>query len=158
MNYNIELNYGSICRRFKELKEEYENLVHVVRNEVIEDLKAARAQGDLSENADYDAARDKQAQVESRIKELEHMIRNAEIISEKKGAKNVRLGSTVTIEDLDTNERMTFTIVGTVEADPLNGKVSNATPLAEAILEQKAGDIVTIEVDEPYQVKIVEIK
>lgn len=142
----------------KELKEEYENLVHVVRNEVIEDLKAARAQGDLSENADYDAARDKQAQVESRIKELEHMIRNAEIISEKKGAKNVRLGSTVTIEDLDTNERMTFTIVGTVEADPLNGKVSNATPLAEAILEQKAGDIVTIEVDEPYQVKIVEIK
>ena len=142
----------------KELKEEYENLVHVVRNEVIEDLKAARAQGDLSENADYDAARDKQAQVESRIKELEHMIRNAEIISEKKGAKNVRLGSTVTIEDLDTNERMTFTIVGTVEADPLNGKVSNATPLAEAILEQKAGDIITIEVDEPYQVKIVEIK
>lgn len=142
----------------KELKEEYDNLVHVVRNEVIEDLKAARAQGDLSENADYDAARDKQAQVESRIKELEHMIRNAEIISEKKGAKNVRLGSTVTIEDLDTNERMTFTIVGTVEADPLNGKVSNATPLAEAILEQKAGDIVTIEVDEPYQVKIVEIK
>ena len=68
------------------------------------------------------------------------------------------MGSTVTIEDLYTNERMTFTIVGTVEADPLNGKVSNATPLAEAILEQKAGDIVTIEVDEPYQVKIVEIK
>lgn len=142
----------------KELKEEYENLVHVVRNEVIEDLKAARAQGDLSENADYDAARDKQAQVESRIKELEHMIRNAEIISEKKGAKNVRLGSTVTIEDLETNEQMTFTIVGTVEADPLNGKVSNATPLAEAILEQKVGSTVTVDVDEPYNVKIIEIK
>lgn len=142
----------------KELKEEYDNLVHVVRNEVIEDLKAARAQGDLSENADYDAARDKQAQVESRIKELEHMIRNAEIISEKKGAKNVRLGSTVTIEDLDTHERNTFTIVGTVEADPLNGKVSNATPLAEAILEQKVGSVVTVEVDEPYEVKIIEIK
>ena len=139
----------------KELKEEYDNLVHVVRNEVIEDLKAARAQGDLSENADYDAARDKQAQVESRIKELEHMIRNAEIISEKKGAKNVRLGSTVTIEDLDTHERNTFTIVGTVEADPLNGKVSNATPLAEAILEQKVGSVVTVEVDEPYEVKII---
>ena len=142
----------------KELKEEYDNLVHVVRNEVIEDLKAARAQGDLSENADYDAARDKQAQVESRIKELEHIIRNAEIISEKKGAKNVRLGSTVTIEDLDTHERNTFTIVGTVEADPLNGKVSNATPLAEAILEQKVGSVVTVEVDEPYEVKIIEIK
>ena len=78
----------------KELKEEYENLVHVVRNEVIEDLKAARAQGDLSENADYDAARDKQAQVEARIKELEHMIRNAEVISENRGTSYVRLGST----------------------------------------------------------------
>ena len=142
----------------KELKEEYENLVHVVRNEVIEDLKAARAQGDLSENADYDAARDKQAQVETRIKELEHMIRNAEVISENRGTSYVRLGSTVTVEPMDTHEKITFTIVGTVEADPLNGKVSNATPLAEAILEKKVGTVVTVEVDEPYDVKIVEIK
>ena len=142
----------------KELKEEYENLVHVVRNEVIEDLKAARAQGDLSENADYDAARDKQAQVEARIKELEHMIRNAEVISENRGTSYVRLGSTVTVEHMDTHEKITFTIVGTVEADPLNGKVSNATPLAEAILEKKVGTVVTVEVDEPYDVKIVEIK
>ena len=142
----------------KELKEEYENLVHVVRNEVIEDLKAARAQGDLSENADYDAARDKQAQVEARIKELEHMIRNAEVISENRGTSYVRLGSTVTVEPMDTHEKITFTIVGTVEADPLNGKVSNATPLAEAILEKKVGTVVTVEVDEPNDVKIVEIK
>ena len=142
----------------KELKEEYDNLVHVVRNEVIEDLKAARAQGDLSENADYDAARDKQAQVEARIKELEHMIRNAEVISENRGTSDVRLGSTVTVEPMDTHEKITFTIVGTVEADPLNGKVSNATPLAEAILEKKVGTVVTVEVDEPYDVKIVEIK
>ena len=142
----------------KELKEEYENLVHVVRNEVIEDLKAARAQGDLSENADYDDARDKQAQVEARIKELEHMIRNAEVISENRGTSYVRLGSTVTVEPMDTHEKITFTIVGTVEADPLNGKVSNATPLAEAILEKKVGTVVTVEVDEPYDVKIVEIK
>ena len=142
----------------KELKEEYEILVHVVRNEVIEDLKAARAQGDLSENADYDAARDKQAQVEARIKELEHMIRNAEVISENRGTSYVRLGSTVTVEPMDTHEKITFTIVGTVEADPLNGKVSNATPLAEAILEKKVGTVVTVEVDEPYDVKIVEIK
>ena len=142
----------------KELKEEYQNLVHVVRNEVIEDLKAARAQGDLSENADYDAARDKQAQVEARIKELEHMIRNAEVISENRGTSYVRLGSTVTVEPMDTHEKITFTIVGTVEADPLNGKVSNATPLAEAILEKKVGTVVTVEVDEPYDVKIVEIK
>ena len=142
----------------KELKDEYDNLVHVVREEVIEDLKAARAQGDLSENADYDAARDKQAQVESRIKELDYMIKNAEIISERKGTKYVRLGSTVTIQEMDTKNKSTFTIVGSVEADPLNGKLSNATPLAEAILEQKVDSIVTVEVDEPYKVKIIEIK
>ena len=142
----------------KELKEEYENLVHVVRNEVIEDLKAARAQGDLSENADYDAARDKQAQVESRIKELEYMIKNAAIISERKGTKYVRLGSTVTLQEMDTKHKLTYTIVGSVESDPLNGKLSNETPLASAILEQKVDSIVTVEVDKPYKVKILEIK
>ena len=142
----------------QELKDEYDNLVHVVRNEVIEDLKAARAQGDLSENADYDAARDKQAQVEARIKELEHMISNASIISGRKGTKYVRLGSTVEIQELDTKRKSTYTIVGTVEADPINGKLSNATPLASAILEHKVDDIVEVDVDEPYKVKIIEIK
>lgn len=140
-----------------DLQEELHNLVHVVRNEVIEDLKAARAQGDLSENADYDAARDRQAQVEARIKELEHMIRNAEIISEKKGAKFVRLGSTVELKELDTNNTLVYTIVGSVEADPLNGKLSNVTPLAEAILDKKVGAVVTVEVAQPYDVKIVKI-
>lgn len=142
----------------KELKSEYDDLVHNVRNEVIEDLKAARAQGDLSENADYDAARDKQARVEARIKELEYMIKNASIISEKKGVKSVRLGSTVTILELDTNTKSTFTIVGSVEADPLHGKLSNESPLAAAILEKKVDSISTVDVDQPYQVKIVEIR
>ena len=89
----------------QDLKNELETLVHVTRNEVIEELKAARAQCDLSENADYDAARDRQAQVESRIKELEHTIRNAEVITEVKSTKFVRLGSTVEIEELDTKEK-----------------------------------------------------
>ena len=142
----------------KDLKKEYDELVHTTRNEVIEDLKAARAQGDLSENADYDAARDKQAQVEARIKELEYMIKNASIISEKKGVKSVRLGSTVTILELDSNTKSTFTIVGSVEADPLNGKLSNASPLAAAILDKKVDSVATVEVDKPYQVKIIEIK
>jgi len=141
----------------QDLKDEYDNLVHVVRNEVIEDLKAARAQGDLSENADYDAARDRQAQVESRIKELEIMIRNASLISERKGTKYVRLGSTVKIEELDTHNILKYSIVGSVEADPLNGKLSNATPLAQAILEQRVGSTVTVDVDKPYDVKILEI-
>ena len=142
----------------KDLKKEYDVLVHQTRNEVIEDLKAARAQGDLSENADYDAARDKQAKVEARIKELEYMIKNSSIISEKKGVKSVRLGSTVTILEIDTKAKQTFTIVGSVEADPLNGKLSNASPLAAAILEKKVDAVCTVDVDNPYQVKIVEIK
>lgn len=141
----------------KELKDEYETLVHHTRDEVIEELKAARAQGDLSENADYDAARDRQAQVESRIKELEVMIRNAEIITSKKSTKTVKIGSTVEIQELDSKQKLTFTIVGSVEADPLNGKLSNVTPLAEAIMNQKVGSEVTVLVDEPYDVKILKI-
>ena len=140
-----------------ELKRELETLIHVTRNEVIEELKAARAQGDLSENADYDAARDHQAQVESRITQLEHMVRNAEIISETRSTKFVRLGSTVTIEELDTGEKETYTIVGSVESDPLNGKLSNVTPLAEAIIDKKVGSVVTVNCDAPYEVKILKV-
>ena len=140
-----------------DLKKELETLIHVTRNEVIEELKAARAQGDLSENADYDAARDHQAQVESRIKELEYMIRNAEIINEKRSTKYVRLGSTVELLELDTNETDVYTIVGSVEADPLNGKLSNVTPLAEAIIDKKVGSVVTVNCDAPYEVKILKV-
>lgn len=142
----------------QDLKNELETLVHVTRNEVIEELKAARAQGDLSENADYDAARDRQAQVESRIKELEHTIRNAEVITEVKSTKFVRLGSTVEIEELDTKEKHIYTIVGTTEADPLNGKLSNVTPLAEAIINQRVGSTVKVDAKIPYEVKIIKVQ
>lgn len=141
----------------KDLQDEYDNLVHVVKAEVIEELKAARAQGDLSENADYDAARDRQAQTESRIMELEHMIKNAEVINESRSTKYVRLGSTVEIQELDTKKKLTYTIVGSVESDPLNGKLSNETPLAEAILDQKVGSTVTVNSKIPYDVKICKI-
>ncbi|MDO4500618.1 MAG: transcription elongation factor GreA [Erysipelotrichaceae bacterium] len=141
----------------QDLKNELETLIHVTRNEVIEDLKAARAQGDLSENADYDAARDRQAQVESRIKQLEHMIRNAEIISESRSTKFVRLGSTVELLEVDTNKTLTYTIVGSVEADPLNGKLSNVTPLAEAIIDQRVGSTVSVDAKIPYEVKIIKV-
>ena len=142
-----------------ELNREYENLIHVVRQEVIEELKAARAQGDLSENADYDAARDKQARVEARIRDLEVMLKNIELIDDKKGGTRVvKLGSTVTVKDLELNEEETFTIVGSVEADPLNGKLSNVTPLAMAILDKKINSVVTVHVEEPYDVQIISIK
>ena len=141
----------------QDLKNELDELIHVTRDEVIEELKSARAQGDLSENADYDAARDHQAQVESRIKELEHMIRNAVVINESKSTKYVRLGSTVEIEELDTKKKITYTIVGSVEADPLSGKLSNVTPLAEAIMDQRIGTVVTVNSTIPYDVKIIKI-
>ncbi len=140
----------------EELNNELNNLVHVVRLEVIEDLRAARAQGDLSENADYDAARDRQAQVESRILQLENMLKNVEIIEEG-SSKVVRLGSTVKVEDLSTGIVSVYAIVGSVESDPLNGKLSNVTPLAAAILDKRAGSVVEVQVDEPYKVKILEI-
>ena len=149
----------------EELHAELENLVHVVRPEVIIELQEARAQGDLSENADYDAAREHQAQVEGRIRELEAMIKNAEIISEvdnaedKKKKNVVKLGSTVKILDLSDNQEVTFNIVGTIEADPFNGKLSNTTPLAEVIMDHKVGDVCTARrVQEPYDVKILESK
>ena len=134
-----------------ELLKEQDNLIHVVRDEVIRELQEARAQGDLSENADYDAARDRQA-----------MIANAEIISEDKKAatkKTVSLGSTVTILDMSTNEEETYNIVGSIEADPLNGKLSNITPLATSLMDHKIGDVVEIETaEEPYQVKVIDLK
>ena len=85
------------------------------------------------------------------------MIRNAEIINESRSTKYVRLGSTVEIEELDTKKKLTYTIVGSVEADPLGGKLSNVTPLAEAIMDQKIGSIVEVNSTIPYQVKIIKI-
>ena len=149
----------------EKLKKEREQLINIERPKVIEELQLARSQGDLSENADYDAAREHQAQVEGRIRELEAMIKNAEIISEvdnaedKKKKNVVKLGSTVKILDLSDNQEVTFNIVGTIEADPFNGKLSNTTPLAEVIMDHKVGDVCTVRrVEEPYDVKILEIK
>lgn len=159
VNTNQEEKIYVTAEGLADLQKEYENLVHVERPHVIEELKEARAQGDLSENADYDAARDKQAHIEERIKQLENMLKHVELIDEQqKGAKIVRIGSTVTIEELDTQSEYTYSIVGSVEADPLNGKLSNQTALAMAILEHKVNDVVTVDVDSPYQVKIKKIK
>lgn len=142
----------------QQLKDEYNHLVHVVRDEVKAELKEARSLGDLSENADYDAARDKQSKVESRIAELENMLRHIEIINTKGSSKVVRIGSTVTVEFIDTKKTETYAIVGSTEADPLNGKLSNESPLALAILDKKVGATVTVNVKEPYEVIIVKVK
>ena len=142
----------------QKLKDEYNNLVHVVREEVKSELAEARSLGDLSENADWDAARDKQAQVESRIAELEGMLNHYELIDTKKGSKRiVHIGSTVKVEFLDTKEEAEYTIVGSTEADPLNGRLSNETPLAQAILDSRVGDTRTVDVAVPYDVIIIDI-
>ena len=147
---------------YDDLVQELENLVHNVRPQVIVELQEARAQGDLSENADYDAAREHQAQVEARIREVEAILKQAEIIEEsddESHQKVIHIGSVVTIEDLSDNEIATYTIVGTTEADPFEGKISNESPVVQAILDKKVGDVVTIaKATVPYDVKIIDIK
>ena len=140
-----------------EIKKELEELKLVKRPEVIEALKEARAQGDLSENAEYDAARTEQALVESRIKELEVMVENAKVI-EKTNSDVVSIGSNVTLEYVDDNEKEEYSIVGSKEADPFSNKISNESPIAQAILGKKKG--ATVSVDSPngkYEVKIIAV-
>ena len=141
----------------EEIKNELEDLKLVKRPAIIQALKDARAQGDLSENAEYEAARNDQAQVEARIQELEAMIEKAEIIKEV-DTTSVSLGTKVTIEYLDDNEQEEYSIVGSKEADPFTNKISNESPIARAILGHKVGE--TVSVDSPngkYDVKVVSI-
>ncbi|HET6786041.1 MAG TPA: transcription elongation factor GreA [Erysipelotrichaceae bacterium] len=143
---------------FDELRKEQDHLIHVVRKEVIEDLQAARAQGDLSENADYDAARDRQARVEARIRELENIFNNIEIIDVQGGSRVVKLGAQVTIRSRDGVEE-TYTIVSSVEADPMNGKLSNVTPLAVALMDRMVNDEeIEVEIEPREYVRIINIK
>lgn len=140
-----------------ELKKELEELKLERRPAVIQALKDARALGDLSENAEYDAARSEQAEVEGRIAQLEKMIEKAVII-EKNESGEVSFGSKVTIEYLDDNEKETYTIVGTSEVDPFENKISNESPLAQAIMGKKTGTKATVVADSgSYDVKIVKI-
>lgn len=141
------------------LQKEYRHLIDIDRPEVIEQLKAARAQGDLSENADYDAARNKQAEVEGRIKEIETILANAVIIEDKpKNSKIVSLGSKVEIKDLSDNTVATYSIVGTVEANPTKGMISNVSPLGKAIVGKHIGDICVVRVAQEYKVEILKIE
>ncbi|MBO6262580.1 MAG: transcription elongation factor GreA [Bacilli bacterium] len=144
---------------YKKLQEELKYLVDEAREEVKRQLAEARAQGDLSENADYDAARSKQAEVEGRIKEIENILANAEIIEEgKTSTKKVGLGSTVTIRFLENGKEVSYMIVGTVESDPVNGKISNSCPLGEALVGKTVGDIIEVKAIKTYKVEIVKIE
>ena len=143
---------------FLELEEELNELKNVRRPEVIKALKEARALGDLSENADYDAARGEQAVVEGRIQELEKIMENAQIIKKGKTDK-VRLGVTVKIKYVDDDDDIEeYRIVGSKEADPSNNKISNESPIAKAIMDGKVGEIKKVaSPNGEYEVEIVEI-
>lgn len=143
----------------EELKAELDDLINVKRPANIQSIKEARSLGDLSENADYDAAKNEQAVLEGRIKKIEQMLENYEIIEEVSKDK-VSLGSTVSIryidEDDETDEYM---IVGSQEADPFASKISNESPIAQALMNHKVGEIVVVESPNgSYQVEITEIK
>lgn len=141
----------------EEIKKEYENLIQVKRPNVITALKEARALGDLSENAEYDAARTEQAEVEARIKELEIMLENAVIITEV-NTDVVSIGTKVKLSYVDDGEEEEYSIVGVNEADPFENKISNESPIAQAILGLKVGSTVSVESPNgSYDVKIMEI-
>ncbi len=128
----------------EKLERELHELKTVRRKDVAEKIKEARGQGDLSENAEYDAAKEEQAEIEARIVVLEKMLRNAEIILEEEISRDVvSAGSKVTIFDYEFNEEVTYTIVGSAEADPMESKISNESPLGSALLGHGVGDEVT---------------
>ena len=144
-------------RRKDEIKKELDFLKLEKRPEIILALKEARAQGDLSENSEYDAARNEQALVESKIAELEKMVENAVVIKEVDTDK-VSIGTSVKIEYVDDGETESYMVVGSKEADPFENKISNESPIAQAIMGKKIGDVVSVaSPNGQYSVKILEI-
>ena len=138
---------------------EHEELVSVRRKEVSERPKEAISYGDLSENSEYDSAKNEQAELEERILKLENMIRKAKIINEEEmNADQVSVGLKVTVEDTASGDKMEFTIVGSTEADPFSGKISNESEVGKHLLGKKKGDVVEIIVpDGTLSYKIVDI-
>lgn len=144
---------------YEEIKEELNYLINVRRPENINAIKEARALGDLSENADYDAARNEQAELEARIKKLEAIVDNVKIIEEVSTDK-VGLGNTVKISYIDDEDDTDqYKIVGSQEADPFESKISNESPIAKALMGHKVGDIVSVtSPNGSYDIKVIEIQ
>ena len=139
-----------------ELKKELDELINVKRPENIQAIKEARALGDLSENAEYSSARERQAKLEARIKEIEYTLEHAVIIENNNDGK-VKVGSIITIE-YDDEEQEEYTIVGTNEADPFNNKISNESPIALAVMGKKEGDTASVESPNgSFDVKLVKV-
>ncbi|CAM4305354.1 transcription elongation factor GreA [Paenibacillus alkaliterrae] len=144
----------------RKLEDELENLKSVKRREVAERIKVAIGYGDISENSEYEDAKNEQAFIEGRIITLEKMLRNARIINNDDiDIDTVSIGSIVTVEDLEFGDTMEYSIVGTAESDPLQNKISNESPVGKAILGKKKGTVVEVSVPVGIiQYKILDIK
>jgi transcription elongation factor GreA len=130
----------------KEYEDELENLKVVRRKEVAQKIKEARELGDLSENAEYDAAKDEQREIETRIEEIEKILKNVEVVDEEEVDLNrVSIGCRVKIKDIEANEELEYKIVGSSEANSLKGKISNESPVGKALIGAKKGQTVKVE-------------
>lgn len=144
----------------QKLEDELQNLKVVRRKEVAQKIKEAREQGDLSENAEYDAAKDEQRDIEARIEELEKILKNAEVVDEEEvDLDKISVGCQVKILDIEFDEELEYKVVGSTEANSLTGRISNESPVGRAIMGASVGDIVTVETPAgDLQYKILEIQ
>ena len=144
----------------KQYEDELQDLKVNKRQEIAQKIKEAREQGDLSENAEYDAAKDEQRDIEARIEQLEKLLKNAEVVVEEEiDLEEINIGCRVKVLDMEFDEEMEFKIVGSTEANSLQNKISNESPVGHALLGKKAGDIVDVETQAGViQYKVLEIQ
>lgn len=144
----------------KKLEDELQNLKVVKRKEVAQKIKEAREQGDLSENAEYDAAKDEQRDIEARIEELEKILKNAEVVDEDEvDIEKISVGCVVELHDFEYDEDVEYSIVGSTEANSLKNKISNESPLGMELLGKKSGDTVKVDtLDGVVEYKVLSIK
>ena len=144
----------------KKLEDELDDLIVVKRKEVAQKIKEAREQGDLSENAEYDAAKDEQRDIEARIEEIEKILKNAEIVDEEEvNLDTINIGCQVKILDCEFDEELTYKIVGSTEANSLKGKISNESPVGKALIGKKVGEMVSVETQVgTVQYKVLDIQ
>ena len=144
----------------KKLEDELDDLIVVKRKEVAQKIKEAREQGDLSENAEYDAAKDEQRDIEARIEEIEKILKNAEIVDEDEvNTDTINVGCQVKILDCEFDEELTYKIVGSTEANSLKGKISNESPVGRALIGKKVGEMVSVETQVgTVQYKVLDIQ
>ncbi len=159
MDQKNNVQNGITQEYYDKLTSELNHLIDVERPEVIRQIQEAREQGDLSENADYDSARNRQAEIESRIQEIKAILENSQVMKTPVGEVNkVSLMTYVTYEELDSHHQYQYQIIGSQGADPLQGIISSESPLGKTLLGHKVGDVLEVKgIESPYSIKILRI-